>query len=852
MHETDLEDSTNSILWLHEKLKCLWNCTKFCGMCLETENLNAINLELVISRQKESKSLLDIINFIFRDDVANIMSCSYICDKCTEKTLQSYIFISNTKKLSKVINTCVNDLHSKVTDINEQVLSTLECNKSNIVIVLEEDDDTLEDIKELTTVSEIVPTQNPVLKKLPQTNISSSKSTVVIVEDDDVLNRINTNKHITAKGGEIVINPIKLNIAPSVPQYVIYKCSKCTAIFTTYKSLKEHEKVKHSSKLFKCTVCSKVYLTLQSLDLHYKTHEVARCRYCLKITKDNELMLHLKKEHGTMLSCCLHCDNVYYTHEALQTHIRVSHSVNNTTENPQCQYCYLEFTTSNKSLHKCKFNCPECTIMPCIHHEYLISYRNQILSHASKAKCLNCDYTTSRKEYLVTHANREHLDHHPFTCSECNMQFYTKASLRIHIDQYHIENTCEYCDKEYNRPFFLQKHRNQCKTIIRKIKCDQCVASFDNVVDYDKHVFLKHNNGGYKCTLCNKRFMEEIELQQHEAMIHSSTVQYKKRSKHIECTLCEIKFKSIKMLQQHQDTIHKAGTLFPCKSCPKKFYSLKKLQLHQHRHYERIQCEKCRRKIISAFYLKHVIKCSSEWNMKKHICEMCGKALLSETALNNHIKTHQIVTCPVCNKRLKESLLEKHMTRHKKNVETTGYSNIKAIPMRACPVCGHLVRKKLDLEAHMNRYHYKIKPFKCQQCSKEFCGRARLREHQLTHEEKSCICNICHKKMANRVCLKMHLRIHTGECPYTCEHCGEKFRSSSILSTHIQKKHAEKTVSCPSCDSMFHFVREMRHHFKHVHWKGKDRPFDYKEVVPKMYHHLFEDGRLPKLDDNET
>lgn len=814
------------------------------------------------------------------------MPSDHICEQCTEKIIQTYIFIANTKKAFQILNNCVNDMRSKVSDINNTLDENVKFEDSNVMIVVEYDNETYEQINELTSGNNAMLTDKPnIIKKdlgkprkyvnikLMQATVKENKENkgpivtptprvvkhprTKVVERKFIIEEKVPTPNLTLKEGKIVIEPLITNHIPSTPRFNTYACNSCTDIFTTYRSLKEHEKAKHNSVIYKCRFCNKIYNTQQYLDIHYlSSHGQSRCKFCHDLFVSQNLNSHLKETHRKLIYSCTECDLVYYTCEKLETHIKSSHlGLGDTStggSNRQCMMCLKNLRENEIISHKCKFSCLECSKVPCVHYSYLMSYREQVLNHAPLIHCIDCDYTTKRKEQLIGHVNREHLDYHPFTCNDCGTQFYTKLSLKTHIMQFHQDLKCQYCDFDFKNIKSLQNHRHACKSITRPYDCDKCVASFYTLIELEKHKKVNHSEFVYPCSLCNKEFPNETTLKEHHARVHSG-IQYKKRRKIIECTICDISFKNIKEMLQHEK-LHSPTEEFPCKVCPKTFTSLKKIYLHKQRHYsQRMQCPGCKKAVAASYFVQHKALCPClKTKDAKNVCGVCGKTFHLQSSLKTHQQLHSSPDpCIHCGKMIKPLSMKKHLElKHASYVTLDGNDGSSQSQLLKCAVCGYMVRKKADFENHVNRIHLKIKPYKCDICSREFCGKSRLAEHMRTHSNtNSCYCSFCGKKFANKVCLKMHVRRHTGENPYECNICFDKFRSSSIMKTHRLKKHQDKTISCPLCDSMHHLVAEMRFHVKKVHWKSAE-PFDYKKIVSEEFYHLFQDRRLQKLGDD--
>ncbi|XP_075155324.1 uncharacterized protein LOC142228712 isoform X2 [Haematobia irritans] len=122
----------------------------------------------------------------------------------------------------------------------------------------------------------------------------------------------------------------------------------------------------------------------------------------------------------------------------------------------------------------------------------------------------------------------------------------------------------------------------------------------------------------------------------------------------------------------------------------------------------------------------------------------------------------------------------------------------------------------------------------CKICGKQFDCMAHLKRHGSVHSsEKPCVCDICHRRFANRDSLRKHTMLHAkrqqegslnpirirttvGSGTYLCKICNRKYMSVRSLSSHVRKLHPESTFACTQCDRNFALKEQLSRHM-HFH-----------------------------------
>ncbi|KYB27486.1 zinc finger protein OZF-like [Tribolium castaneum] len=314
-----------------------------------------------------------------------------------------------------------------------------------------------------------------------------------------------------------------------------------------------------------------------------------------------------------------------------------------------------------------------------------------------------------------------------------------------------------------------------------EFQCRICKLTFSNKTSLNKHNKSTHKDDNpFKCDQCSQSFRKKMHLNVHQ---RSHT---KDEDKKFFCKSCDKQFMYEYLLRQHEYK-HTDEKPFPCSVCNRGCLTAESLRRHMRIHdrnyvKKKHSCEICHKEFpYPSFLAEHMKNHTGE---KPHLCSTCGKGFRQSGALHYHQRIHtgdKKFSCTICNGRfMSQSVLKVHMRKH---------TNERPY---VCHICGMAFRQSTDMKSHQ-RTHSGDKPVLCNICGKRMSTTGQLTIHIRSHTgEKPFSCSNCPKAFTSRAMLVKHERIHTGERPYRCNVCGKAFNQSGTLRTHKKTHECDK------------------------------------------------------------
>ncbi|XP_064206322.1 zinc finger protein 711-like isoform X1 [Anguilla rostrata] len=249
-------------------------------------------------------------------------------------------------------------------------------------------------------------------------------------------------------------------------------------------------------------------------------------------------------------------------------------------------------------------------------------------------------------------------------------------------------------------------------------------------------------------------------------------------------------------------------TVYPCHICGKKFRSRGFLKRHMKNHPD------------------HMFK-------KKYQCTDCDFTTNKKVSFHNHLEDHKLIT--------KSEKVPEFTEYTRRYCEASPLGSNKLIlrdtepRLHRCKYCDYETAEQGLLNRHLLAVHSKNFAHVCVECAKGFRHPSELKKHMRTHTgEKPYRCQHCEFRCADQSNLKTHVKSkHGAELPYKCGHCPQAFADDRELQRHAEIFQGHKAHQCPHCEHKSTNSSDLKRHVISVHTKD----FPHKcEVCEKGFH----------------
>ncbi|KAI4886934.1 hypothetical protein NFI96_030453 [Prochilodus magdalenae] len=249
-------------------------------------------------------------------------------------------------------------------------------------------------------------------------------------------------------------------------------------------------------------------------------------------------------------------------------------------------------------------------------------------------------------------------------------------------------------------------------------------------------------------------------------------------------------------------------TVYPCHICGKKFKSRGFLKRHMKNHPD------------------HMFK-------KKYQCTDCDFTTNKKVSFHNHLESHKLI---IKNEKIPEYT---EYTRHYREASPLSPNKLilrdKDTKLHKCKYCEYETAEQGLLNRHLLAVHSKNFAHVCVECAKGFRHPSELKKHMRTHTgEKPYHCQHCDFRCADQSNLKTHIKSkHGTDLPFKCGHCPQAFADDKELQRHMDIFQGHKTHQCPHCEHKSTNSSDLKRHIISVHTKD----FPHKcDVCEKGFH----------------
>ena len=177
-----------------------------------------------------------------------------------------------------------------------------------------------------------------------------------------------------------------------------------------------------------------------------------------------------------------------------------------------------------------------------------------------------------------------------------------------------------------------------------------------------------------------------------------------------------------------------------------------------------------------------------------------------------------VVRCPYCAQSCSLHYLRTHLYKHR----SAGFT---------CRACDKRFKFPVSFQKHLLLHTGRAD--KCPQCEAVFSSRSGLLSHLRTHSaERHFSCDHCQKQFKFKQTRDAHVRrAHNGGASKVCDVCGAEFRLQYQLTVHLARHRNGRTLRCPLCPRLYELNLDLK---RHLYSKHKIRVAEAERRFPEI------------------
>ncbi|XP_037388207.1 zinc finger protein 12-like isoform X2 [Pygocentrus nattereri] len=193
-------------------------------------------------------------------------------------------------------------------------------------------------------------------------------------------------------------------------------------------------------------------------------------------------------------------------------------------------------THQKERAHRCEF-CGKC-------YSHSHALQNHIRTHAGEKPyhCKFCNKTFDRKGHVQDH-EKIHTGEKPYSCAKCGKRFIWLNQVKLHIQNYHPEETGIIIKKSTKQGILKIAHQSE-----NKYPCEVCGKNYSSQHVLRNHLRVHTGERPFKCKFCAKTFTQKSHMLEHER-IHTGEQKYS-------CSECGLSFIWLRQAKAHVQNHH--------------------------------------------------------------------------------------------------------------------------------------------------------------------------------------------------------------------------------------------------------------------------------------------------------